>query len=345
MRSSSEVTLSICLPTNRNLADCKTSLESILSFARSRSCEIVVSDNSGDMSKKAFFKGYEYPNLVYVEGPSGGAENWWNAVQHARGDFIGCISDDDHLAYIPDAGIKVPEGCVGLRPSFVLWDAGHGCTRLTNFSINDNMAVNRVTSYFRLNGGANSTLFSFWRADQFRRTMRLQLQHPTRLGYQDWAIVLSLIAIGPLISLPDSLLIYNLHNWSTPVQAGVSLRKMFTEGGFKPEFSKYVPLLLGIDAFVFIMRHDNGLAREEKLEAAVVCLSSYLRTFKHHHDSRGLTGATPTEQRLFGRLSGTMKLAELFSWYMDFFDSMSPTLGEGYRKFWETSTLRSWGDY
>jgi hypothetical protein len=334
--------LSICVPSHRSLAESQTSIDSILGYARQKGIEVVISDNSEDSAKEAYISALNYERLLYKKGPEDESENWWNAASAATGEFIACISDDDHLFYVPGEIPPVPMGCMGLRPSVALWTPKAGFKGFTSFSILEESPTERIKHYLKVNGGANSTLFSFWRSDQFMKTMQLLRQHPTRLGYHDWAVVLSLLAIGPLQTLKDSMLVYNLTNWDTAQASQQTLQRMFTRGGFDPNDGRYVPFFLGVDAFILIMRHDNGIESTKKREAALFCLTSYLSSYKKMVES-GKGGFKDRDLAFVASLGGTIQLQDLFLRVLDYVEQLKPGLAESYKNFWQASIDQEWG--
>jgi hypothetical protein len=334
--------LSICVPSHRSLAESQTSIDSILGYARQRGIEVVISDNSGDSAKEAYISDLNYERLQYKKGPEDETENWWNAASAATGEFVACISDDDHLFYVPGEIPPMPMGCMGLRPAVALWTPKAGFKGFTSFSILEESPTERIKHYLKVNGGANSTLFSFWRSDQFMKTMQLLRQHPTRLGYYDWAIVLSLLAIGPLQILKDSALVYNLTNWENTKAAEESLNRMFQRGGFNQSDRRYVPLFLGIDSFILIMRSDNGVEAGRKRDAATFCLSIYLSSYKKIVES-GKGGFNANDLAFARSLQNNLKLINLFSALPEYLDSIKPGLADDYKKFWQHSTTKEWG--
>ena len=336
--------LSVCVPSHRSLLASKSSLDSILGFARAKGCQLIISDNSLDPEKEAYLQGFDYDQLIYKKGPQDESENWWNAASSATGEFIACVSDDDHLVYLPGELPALPEGCMGLRPGVTLWTPNGGFKGFTSFSILEPAPVDRIKHYLKVNGGANSTLFSFWRADQFMKTMALLRHHPTRLGYHDWAIVLSLLAIGPLQSLKDSLLVYDLANWSDAHSSQATLQRMFVRGGFAPDAGRYVPFFLGVDAFILIMRHDNGIESAKKREAALFCLTTYLSSYKKMVES-GRGGFKDRDLAFVASLGGTIQLQDLFLRVLDYVEQLKPGLADSYKTFWHASVDQEWGRF
>jgi glycosyltransferase involved in cell wall biosynthesis len=65
-------------------------------------CEVVISDNDSSEDVAGYVASLGSPNVVYVRTPKllPVAENWSNALEHASGDYIIMLGDDDAL--MPD---------------------------------------------------------------------------------------------------------------------------------------------------------------------------------------------------------------------------------------------------
>ena len=64
--------------------------------------------------------------------------------------------------------------------------------KLANYSIDAKNSIQRILQYLKLNEGNNSTYF-FFRTSYLRDIYALINDHPTKGGYLDWAITITLI--------------------------------------------------------------------------------------------------------------------------------------------------------
>lgn len=276
--------LSICVPSNRNLELSKSSIENVHSLSKFSEVEVIVSDNSGDTSKFEKFSNLNSANFRYIKSPhSGPIENWRHALNGATGSFLSVLSDDDLLVPLPGFDpkkLEIDSNAIGFRPHMAMFSEQVGIYNHTNFDIQGNRAIDRVIKYFDVNGGANITLFSF-----FKRSLATNIFsdfhefHPTKGGYTDWAIALGLLSSGQLPKYNKLLYIYNNSNWDTQENVNKNILKAFAQAGLPQETVHLLPIFNALDSFAAISRKNSPIAADEKMEAAYYALLMYFNGY------------------------------------------------------------------
>ena len=142
------------------------------------------------------------------------------------------------------------------------------------------LAIDRVNSYFTQNGGANTSLFSFFESKLLKTYYdEMRSLHPYNGGYSDWAWVLGLISTGPLISNPSLLYLYNNRNWSTNEDIERNTVRTFTDAGLPKEAAFVLPLLLALDSLGMICRASSPVDIDEKRDAGLFAVEVYFQSF------------------------------------------------------------------
>lgn len=272
--------LSICVPSHEKFSGSKQTIDNLYDLSRLNNIECVVSDNSNDALKSNFWCDRVDSSFKYsISKENNALDNWRYALGHAQSDFTIVLSDDDMLHTLPgfDLGkIKIPKGSIGIRPSMALYHESVGIYKLNNFEITDTRAIDRVKTYLKSNGGANTTLFSAYETQSLKRFFNDTLNgHPTSGGYMDWAIVLGLISTGPLLKCQELLYVYNNRNWFTKEDTDRNIFKTFSDVGLPKDCSQILPVLQALDSFIFITRVQSPVEAEEKLEAANFIVYTY----------------------------------------------------------------------
>lgn len=275
--------LSICIPSNRPLAEARQTIESALTLTRFEGIEVAIADNSGDDQKEAYCRSLASPCVRYLRADGTDMDaNWQNARRLSSGEYILYLADDDLLFAMPGASLcdlSVPSGAVGFRPQMLMYAQGHGLYDLSSFAVTGARAGDRIKDYFKKNGGSNTTFYSAYRREVISELMDVTLDHPIRGGYKDWALVLGLLSSGEVTAHKDLAYLYNNNNWVSSEQIEHSSERAFTGAGL-PSRTKMLSLLLtGIDAFILIARESSPIGMEERLEAATYTLLQYLQAF------------------------------------------------------------------
>lgn len=277
-------TLSICIPSNRNLEHSSQTLDNAYELSKNTVMEIVISDNSNDKEKKLQYENKNSTNFHYIISPHSNAlENWRYALDAVTGKYISFLSDDDLLIQLPgikQKTINIHKDAIGIRPHMAVYNDQQGIHNLNSFEICDMRAINRVKKYFAVHNGTNNTIFSFFKEriirDYYSEFYEL---HPTRGNYTDWATVLGLISMGPLMKSNEFLYIYNNANWSTQSDINNNIKKTFSLANLPVETAQILPILNALDSFAAICRSSSPVTADEKLEAANYALSVYFKSF------------------------------------------------------------------
>jgi glycosyltransferase involved in cell wall biosynthesis len=303
-----------------------------------------VSDNSGDPNKKSFLDQFDLTKSIDTTGLRE-SENWNAAFENADGDWVSFLSDDDWIFNLGGSAVtQHSRDVVGLIPSIGIWRSDKGIYDHRNFSIVGSRAKDRVEQYFRLARGNNNALFSFFRMDVRRSIQDLTLQHPMKMqGYNDWAITLAFIAEGNLVHEPSSLFVYNNQNWAGSQEdiAG-RIEKLFVNVGWRKNDARLIYLLLGVDAFIAVMRQSSRIPVRERFDAAMSCLLTYLSSFISAV-GRDPGGYSKLERSIWLEQSQRRTFDELFLAILKTISGASEEFAEAYLDFHSKAIGVQWG--
>lgn len=276
--------LSICMPSNRDLSRSRASIESALAYAERVGAQLIVSDNSGDPEKRAFFEARS-PNLRYIVSPDQGASaNWMKALSGADTPFLLPMGDDDEIRFvdghIPIDLANLPNDIAGVRPTTEIWTAARGVLKTESFTIDGMAADERLAEYNRKAEGNNSIYYSIYRTSLFVPLMRLFVDsHPTNGGYCDWAISLSLFTAGRMLHDPSLVYRYDLGRWADNL-AEMQISQ-YRSVGLPEEAGNFFTFLMFLDLHIFSLRRSLPLTPEERRRVFMmncrVLLADFLR--------------------------------------------------------------------
>lgn len=277
--------LSICLPTNSTLERSRQTLDSLHSLVQMPGIESVICDNAADSAKRAALRPLTHDSFRYVESPEPEVmKNWEFGLREVRGDLTCFLSDDDLLLALPGFSLdslNASEGQVGFRPQMALYTQARGIYSITTYGIEAPRALGRIQQYIDLNGGANTTLFSFYRSQVLKDLYAELVEfHPTRGGFADWAVVLGLLSTGNLPAFPQMLYIYNNRNWETSEAIARNTVKTFLDAGLPEDCVRIAPVLQALDSIGTICRAASPIPASEKIEAAFFVLDGFFNVFR-----------------------------------------------------------------
>lgn len=276
--------LSVCLPTHLPLAGARQTIDNARDLSARYPFEVIVSDNSADDAKAEELLSLSTDRFHYHRAPPSDAlDNWHRALRNATGEFACFLSDDDLLVALPgfdSEDFDAPADAAGIRPTMALYNERSGIYGQSSFDIPETRAIDRVRSYFRKNGGMNTTLFSCFRRELMQDLIgEIQAHHPTKGGYSDWSWVLGLVSSGPLVSNPHLLYVYNNRNWTTSEDIARNTMRTFRDAGLPEDASQILLPLTALDAFGTICRDSSPVPVEEKREAGLFALTVYFDSF------------------------------------------------------------------
>ena len=208
--------ITIVVPTNRKLTDVETSLRNLKHVSEQSGFTIVVSDNSKDEDKQATLHqifGNDYFESEFDEAIG----NWSFGLSQVRTEFVGFMADDDWVFSLPGSlPQKLPEEYVGISPVFLNSSPDLGYQSVRNFSLVQSVVTDRMAAHSSQTQGLNNLLYAYWRTDLFRNISKVNQAHPCGAGYQDWVMVMAMVAEGKV--LPTLSLMYNYRNdnWFGP---------------------------------------------------------------------------------------------------------------------------------
>lgn len=328
----------ILIPSNRNLSLIKENLDSSLNYIESLdNINLLLTDNSGDTEKKKYCQQIKNKQFKYLESNfQGASDNFYYGLQKAQGEYLLGLGDDDKILKLGDDCFNnVTIDFVGVRPNFVVYTKKRGVENISNFSILGDTPVKRINEYFSKCSGNNNTLYSFFKKDIHLNIQKALQNHPFKnTGYFDWAIVLSFLAEGKVISDPSTVIFYDNERWSTTETINQSVVNLFKKNDFNPKLSNYLLLLLAFDSFILLSRKDSTLNMNEKFSTALVVMNSYLKSF---FSSINTNNYDVKEINLINKIISIDELKSKFKIFFELIDYLSPGKAEQYNNFLQLS--------
>ena len=263
--------LSLCMPSNRSFARSYGSIETALIFAEKAGCRLIVSDNSKDAEKSAYWSGRSEHLLYLANAPEDANLNLVNSIRSADTPFLLMLGDDDEIFLRDDQSSlrldELPEDVVGVRPHLLLWTAAGGVRNSETFEILAQDAGGRIAEYNAKAMANNSLYYSLWRREAFCAIIESFLSHPTKGGYIDWAIVFTLVANGRVIHDPSILLRYDWDRWSTDEGIDAANSSLYSGAALTNIDDTITILLRFLDIHCFLQLPALRLSPDER-EAA-----------------------------------------------------------------------------
>lgn len=333
--------LSLCMPSNRNLAASRAAIEGAIAFAEARDAELVISDNSGDPEKEAYWRGRS-PRIRYSTSVGTTAfQNFLATIDAATTPFILQLGDDDAIALDPKVPpidlATLPADFMGVRPKTEVTISGAGVVRVKTFSIDSLTPSERIREYSQKAGGDNSGFYSIYRREPYRNLIRLFAEeHPIKGNFIDWAMALALFAYGRMAYDGGIIYRYNADQWSSPERVAAKNREIFAAVGLPDHTEMFQPLLMALDLFIFVSRPGTPLSREQALDAVSITAGDVLNGFlnqvirqpaDYSEKIRYLTELAMQETNAFGRFQLAIIMA----------DELKPGLKDGYVRFYQTA--------
>ena len=282
--------LTICMPSNRDLEKSRAAITSALAYCEARDALLVVCDNSGDAAKQAAWEGAS-PRLIYRQTPGTDANaNFLAALRTAETEFVLLMGDDDEIRSDPDVPLfdfaALPADFMGVRPKTEVFSSRQGVFRVKSFSILAEQAGDRLIEYNEACDGDNSAFYSIFRREPYVALMGFYTdKHPTKGGYCDWALSLSLFGYGRMAYDPGTVFRYNYDQWETTALLDDKTRDIYSKAGLPADAKRYEMLLMFLDVFIFLARRDSPLAPEQALHGLTVAAGMMLNGFIRRVDA------------------------------------------------------------
>ncbi len=334
--------LTLCMPSNRDLRHSRSSIDTALIYADKMDCQLVVSDNSGDPEKHAYYKNFS-PRLTYLVAAAQDAlGNMLSALACVETPFVMPMGDDDEIYGLDDRPpfdlSTLPENAIGVRPQTFIWTNEKGVHRVDRFSIAADIAGSRILEYNEKARGNNALYYSIFRSDLFRRLFTFFAQsHPTRGAYCDWAFTLAFCAAGRILYDDSTIYRYDLGRWAERKSLEATKRTLFTQAGLPDNAESFSALLQYIDVHVFLTWSGLPLSEDQRQNAllanAHLALGAFVREVEKAQENYD-----PEIVYLAGRIGQTRDLSSAFQIALLITDRVQPGLGERYVRFARAAT-------
>jgi hypothetical protein len=259
-------------------------LWSALNFAQRCGMAVVISDNSGDAEKRAYFENGPSHLTYLANGPAGAATNVMAALSAVDTEFVLILGDDDYIDLADGAApydfSTLAADVIGVKPRIELVSANRQRVSVNDFSIDETDAATRVLEYTRKMRGGNSSYYSFFRTRQIAAIHGLfAAHHPTRIGNADFPIVFALVAAGRIVHDPATTIRYDNSRWEDVETASAAILDLFAEAGMPAEARSYMLLLHFLDSYVLMLREDAGMEPIDRYKSAYAVIMVFLRKF------------------------------------------------------------------
>lgn len=270
--------LSVCMPSNRGFEMSFRAIETALAFCQARDAILIVSDNSGDGEKAAYWR-ERSPYLLYLpDAPPEANANAMNAFRPVKTPFLMPLGDDDELhaddARMPVDLASLPPDVVGVKPLTELFVPGTEISARRAFGLDGETPGLRLRQFFERNEGDNTAFYSVFRTRPYLSLREFFVaRHPTLGAYCDWPMSMALFMSGRLVFDPSIVLRYNAEGWATRAAIDDSVGRLYERAGLPANHEDYALILRAMDLFVFSGRKDSGLTRAAlaEVQAGELC--------------------------------------------------------------------------
>lgn len=342
--------LSVCIPSNRNFLESKESISSGIGFCEATKSELIVSDNSDDSLKVEFWGKLNLNNTKFIKSKNNikWSDNWLNGIKNCTGLFTSIVSDDDLILNLGQSTLnyyELKEDVVAVKPIISMWNNVAGIYKKNDFGIEGATASDRIIQYIKLADGNNTTYFSFFKTNELKNIYSLLRSHPTKGGYIDWSITLSLIASGKIIVDKTKLLIYKNTNWhGDHSHINNKIDDLFVKCGLNNNSKRFERIFAGLDCFILVMRKNSNLNYQEKLDAAVLLLELYINFFKEYYNEN-IDTFSSEENNIINNLNNAKNIKQKLECCLNIVSNSNPFLEKKYREFYLISINKEWGAF
>lgn len=337
MNSSQASPVTICIPSNRPLALAKGSLESAIHFAAERGYRVVISDNSGEGAKLAYFSDLPAHVVYLFDDTRAPVANLRACVEAAETEFVLPMGDDDYIEAIEgEAGFDfsaIGADVAGVRPVLDVFALGEGVLRQHSFTIEAEGGAERMYEYRQKLAGDNTLYYSYFRRDDFREILGLLEGHPIATGDMDWSLVYALIANGKVLADPSTRFRYDIGKWRWTEGIAASIETIYQTAGLPREAIAFEHLFRFLDSYVFAFRRTLRLQEMERIKSLYACAVIFLGHVLHSSETQ------PQKfvgfEREIGMLRAVLKepddyLINVFDVAAQVAERLKPGLYEGY---------------
>jgi hypothetical protein len=276
--------VTICIPSNRKLAQSRQSIDAAISYATERGFRVVVSDNSRDPEKAAYYAAGPAHMRYISSAPAHPTDNVISSLDPVGDGFVLMLGDDDVISSTgqsdPVDFAALPSAVIGVKPKIEIWSQCSGVTAINDFEIDESQPVNRVFEYASKSRGGNSTYYSFFRARPFKDAyLSFARHHPARIGNGDWSLIYAMVAEGRIVFDPSTCLRYDNARWEDPDKSFMVMKTLFADAGLGPEALRYMLLFHFMDSYVLILRAGSTLPLMERCKSAYAAGLVFLKKF------------------------------------------------------------------
>lgn len=276
--------LSICMPSNRSLAQSRAAIDSAIAYCEARNAVLIVSDNSGDPEKRAYLAGRSPLLTVIDAGDAPPLVNMRLALDAATTPFVMPMGDDDQIAVAEGQPAfdlaSLPGDYIGVLPVSVPFSALHGQMQTKGFALASDDPAERIGQYVAGAQGNNSLYYSMFRRDVFTSLIHAFAEHhPTKGMYCDWALMLALICYGKMAHDPGTVFRYNMGKWDSVEKIDGMVVDLYRNAGLPAEATKFDGLLMYLDLFVLSMRSGSPVQPEQRQRLGRIVTNRLLGPF------------------------------------------------------------------
>ena len=340
------IRLSIVIPSNRDgLTACSRILQAC-SWAGPR-VEVIVRDNSGSAAKARFLSGIERENCrLIVAAPCGAHENWREAFNEARGDFVYVLSDDDlcfdrALASLPGVieSIAADPAIIGVAASTLI-ETSQGSQGFAYPNIDADDPVVRLSGYLS-SQGPNVLLFSPVRRATMKWAFEVVYGKPFAFSFDDQISSLLYLLSGKFARMKRLMYVYDFGNWEATSTAQRIDMNFYKSSALDPAINKLHWFLCGFEGATLIrnMALQPNYSPAQRQALADLWFSTMFNRFRQQpRDDFGSPLAGEAE-KLCGRwreAAGRLSFGDMLADVCHFLALSSQENALKYFAFWST---------
>ena len=346
----SDTPVTICIPSNRDLAGSQRSLDSAITYAAQRGFRVSIADNSGDKAKAAYYASTA-PHVRYLISDSeDAASNMVVAHRDVTTEFVMPMGDDDFLVSEGSVPVfdfsQLPADFVGVRPTHDIIARDEGVLRSFDYSIDGDKPSARVQEYASKMSGNNTLYYSFFRRHHFDEILVLYLQnHPTRLRDGDIALVNSLTAAGRIAHDGSTRYGYDIGRWRTRAGINEAVLEFYQDAGFPDSAVEFASLLHFVDSYILLFRPGFPGDEVERIKTIYAYAISFVGPFLQKVQAKPelIVGIEPLVEELRQATSTPDEhLENVFDAALKIVDPLKPGLRLAYAQ-WLSTMLSSPG--
>jgi hypothetical protein len=254
--------LSVLIPTHRDSLLACSRIVQACSWA-GENIEVIVRDNSGSAQKRELLGKIRRDNcnIIFAE-PCGALENFSEAIQIAKGEFVIVLADDDLCfdqaitsMHNTIARIENDQSVAGMTGAYAI-ETSQG-TSIAHYSDVDSENVAARVSGYLSYGGPNVLFYSPLRRILVQRIFAFMNSMPFMFSFHDQVACLLYLLNGKFVRLQRLMYLYDVGVWETTELAQKRDVDIYKQAGLDPGINKLHWFLCAFEGAALILNSDE----------------------------------------------------------------------------------------